>query len=162
MKVKDVMMGTPASCPAGTNLGAAVEILWNRNCGILPIVDAQEKLIGVVTDRDICIALGTRNKLAGEITVNEVASANVFSCRPDDDIRSALATMAQTKVRRLPVVDAQGKLQGILSLDDVVLHANGGILGKSPELSNDEVIETLKQVYRVGLPEIVRPKTAAA
>lgn len=58
MKVKDVMVGTPASCTTETNLGAAVEVLWNQNCGILPVVNEEEKVIGVVTDRDMCIALG--------------------------------------------------------------------------------------------------------
>src|SRR5579872_7446501 len=55
MKVKDVMVGTPASCTSETNLGSAVEILWKQNCGILPIVDAQQKVIGVVTDRTLAL-----------------------------------------------------------------------------------------------------------
>src|SRR5574340_880164 len=62
MKVADVMMGTPASCTETTNLAAAVEILWERNCGIVPVVNPDGKVTGVVTDRDICIALGTRNR----------------------------------------------------------------------------------------------------
>jgi predicted transcriptional regulator len=59
MKVKDIMMRTAARCHPDTNLGAAVEMMWTRNCGILPVVDAEDKLVGVITDRDICIALGT-------------------------------------------------------------------------------------------------------
>lgn len=61
MRVKDVMMRTAAICSRETNLGEAVEILRNRNCGMLPVVDAEQTVIGVITDRDICIALGTRN-----------------------------------------------------------------------------------------------------
>lgn len=162
MKVKDVMMGTPASCRSSMNLAAAVEILWSRNCGILPVVNSQEKVVGILTDRDICIALGTRNARPAEIAVGQVASEEVVSCKPEDDIRTALEYMAEAKVRRLPVVDAQGTLQGILSLDDVVLHANRGVLGKAPELSNDAVVETLQRIYRVNLPQVERPRAARA
>lgn len=162
MKVKDVMVGTPAYCGSDTNLGAAVEILWNRNCGILPIVNAHEKVVGVVTDRDLCIALGTRNRLPGEIAVGQVASGQVFACKPDDDIRAALTTMAQAKVRRLPVLNADGKLLGILSMDDVVLRAEAGFGGKAPELSYDAVVDTLKKLYRPQLPELVLEKAAVA
>jgi CBS domain-containing protein len=160
MKVKDVMMRTPASCTPETNLGAVVETLWNRNCGILPVVNAQQKVIGVVTDRDVCIALGTRNRLAGEIIVREVASGNVFTCRPDDDVRDALTTMAHAKVRRLPVVNADGKLEGILSMDDVVAHSEAKVPGKTTELSDDDVVDTLKVLYRGALPEVAQRKAA--
>lgn len=160
MKVKDIMVRTPAYCASDTNLGAAVEILWNRNCGILPIVNEQEKVVGVVTDRDLCIALGTRNQLPAEITVSQVASGKVFACKPDDDIRTALATMAQAKVRRLPVIHVDGKLLGILSMDDVVLHAGAGLGGKTPELSYDAVVDTLKKLYGPQLPELVHEKAA--
>ena len=161
MKVKDVMMRTAASCNRETNLGAAVEILWDRNCGISPIVNAEQKVIGVVTDRDLCIALGTRNRLPGDITVSEVTSGKVFACAAEDDIRSAMAAMAQAKVRRLPVVTAEGKLEGILSMDDVAMHS-GTRTGKgASELSSDDVVETLKAVYRPQLPEVVT-RTATA
>ena len=58
MKVQDAMMGTPIFCSPETNLGSAIELLWGRNCGVLLIVDAMQKVIGVVTDRDLCVALG--------------------------------------------------------------------------------------------------------
>lgn len=161
MKVKDVMVGTPASCTSEANLGSAVEILWKQNCRILPIVDAQQKVVGVVTDRDVSIALGTRNRLPGEITVGQVASGNVFSCKPDDDVRTALATMGEAKVRRLPVISASGKLEGILSMDDVVLHSEAKIPGRTPQLSHDDVVETLKKLYRPELPRVVPQKAAA-
>jgi CBS domain-containing protein len=154
-------MGTPATCGLGTNLGAAIEILWNRNCGILPVVNAENQVVGVVTDRDLCIALGTRNRLPGEIAVADVVSGKLFSCKPDDEIQSALATMAQQQVRRLPVIDAEGKLKGILSMDDVTLHAESRTSGKHPELSFDDVTVTLKKLYAPHLPELVKKGVAA-
>ena len=161
MKVQDVMMGTPATCNSGTNLGAAIEILWNRNCGILPVVNAENQVVGIVTDRDLCIALGTRNRLPGEITVAEVVSGKVFSCKPGDDIQTALATMAQEQVRRLPVINAEGKLEGILSMDDVTLHAEPRTPGKHPELSFEDVAVTLKKLYAPHLPQLVKRGVAA-
>lgn len=162
MKVADVMMRTPASCTAVTNLAAAVEILWQRNCGMLPVVGHEGRVTGVITDRDICIALGTRNRPAAEITVAEVQPAKLFACKADDDIHSALAIMSGAKVRRLPVLDGDGKLQGILSFDDVVLHAISGGIGRIPELSSNEVIEYMKRVYQPKLPAVARPKVAVA
>ena len=153
MKVQDVMMRTPASCTPETNLGAAVEILWDRNCGMLPVVDARQRVIGVITDRDLCVALGTHNRLPGEITVGEVLSGEAFTCGAEDDIHAALHTMAHKKVRRLPVVNQDGVLEGILSMDNVVLHAELGGRNQFAELSQEDVVKTLKQIYGPRLPQ---------
>src|SRR5215472_16771979 len=103
MKVKEVMMGTPYTCPRESNLGQATELKWKGNCGFLPVTGAEGKVCGVITDRDICIALGTRNKVAGEITVGEVTGDKLHACSPEDEIHLALLTMREGKVRRLPV-----------------------------------------------------------
>ena len=163
MSVKNVMVRTPAFCASETNLGTAAEVLWNRNCGILPIVNVHQKVVGVVTDRDLAIAMGTRNRLPGEITLAEVASGKLYSCKPDDGIPAALKTMAENKVRRLVVVNAEGKLEGILSMDDIVLRAETTTgVGKTPEVSSGDVIKTLKAIYGPQLPELARPAAAAA
>ena len=73
MKVRDVMTAAAVCCKPETNIGSAVELLWSHDCGMLPVVDTDRKLLGVVTDRDICIAMGTRNRLPGDLTVGEVA-----------------------------------------------------------------------------------------
>jgi CBS domain-containing protein len=159
MQVKDIMAAKPASCRRETNLAAASEILWNRNCGILPVL-ADGKVVGVVTDRDICIALGTRNRLASEVTVGEVTSGNLYSCGPEDEIETVLNAMGELQVRRMPVIDAKGKLVGLLSMDDVVLHSEPKAAGRTPALSNDDVVDTLKLVYRWQAPGL-RAKPAA-
>jgi CBS domain-containing protein len=161
MKVQDVMMRTPASCTPETNLGSAVEILWSRNCGMLPVVDARQKLIAVVTDRDLCVAFGTRNKLPGKITVGEVAKGKVHACQGEDDIHVALETMAEYKVRRLPVVDPEGRLEGILSMEDVILHTEVGPWCRASDLSHEDVIKTLQRIYGRSVPQIVGARTVA-
>lgn len=155
MQVKDVMTGTPVSCRLDTNLAAASEALWKQNCGILPVLNDQGKVVGVVTDRDICIALGTRNRLASDITVGEVVSGQLFSCSPEDDIQTVLRAIGELQVRRMPVIDAKGKLVGLLSMDDLVLHSNPQARGKAPALSHDDVMNALKKLYQPQVPERV-------
>jgi CBS domain-containing protein len=160
MKVRDVMVETPAFCTRDTNLGAAVEILWTRNCGFLPVVDSQMKVSGVITDRDICVALGTRNRLPGQVTVGEVSSGQIYSCKANDDIHAALATMSAQKIHRLPVVDAEGKLQAILSLDDVILHAQSRKTSNPLDLSFEDVVDALQYVSAPFLPAVIQTRTA--
>ncbi len=155
MKVQDVMMRTPASCTPETNVGTAVEILCRRDCGMLPVVDARQKVIGIVTDRDLCVALGTQNRLAGKMTVGEFAREQVYTCRAEDDIHAALQTMAEHKVRRLPVVSQDGVLEGILSMDNVILHTELGEWGKTSGLSHEDVIKTLQRIYGPSLPQVM-------
>jgi CBS domain-containing protein len=158
MKVKDVMVKTTAFCNPETNLGIAVEIMWNRNCGFLPVVDAQRHVVGVVTDRDIAMALGTRNQIPGEITVAAIATRKIQWCRPEYDIHMALDIMAENKVRRLVAVNDQNQLEGVLSMDDVVLFAETTPGGKV-DLSSDDVLRTLKALYS---PQLLRRRAGAA
>jgi CBS domain-containing protein len=134
-------------------LGSAVEILWNRNCGILPVVDSDERVVSVITDRDICIALGTRNRLPGELTVGDVATQRAICCGADEDVRSALGKMAEARVRRLPVVNADGRLEGLLSMVDVIGRTNPKSTAKGNELTAEGVVNTLQKLYAPQLPQ---------
>jgi CBS-domain-containing membrane protein len=133
--------------------------LWNNNCGILPVTNIQSKVIGVVTDRDMFIALATRNRLPGDVTVGEVMSGRLFACKPGDDIHVALGTMAENRVRRLPVLDDGGKILGILSMEDVVMEAQ---TGEKPALSCEEIVHALKGIYGTRLPQVVHKNAVAA
>ena len=154
MKVKEVMTQSAVCCRRDTNVGAAVELMWVRNCGMLPVVGPDEKLIGVVTDRDICIALGTRNRVAGELPIGEIATKNVFTCNSEDEIHEALNTMAAKRVRRLPVVNAAGVPQGILSMDDIIVHTDLSKWEGGCELSAEEVVRSLKKLYGQKFPVV--------
>jgi len=147
MKVVNVMSEEEIFCGPHANLAAAAELLWNQDLGFLPVVDDEQKVIGVVTDRDLLIALCTRNRLPREVTVGEVCSGTVHLCYADDDIHTALQTMAREQVRRLPVVDHKGTLQGILSMDDVVDRSEPVRPGGTSELSFEVVMRTLKRIY---------------
>ena len=141
MQVQDIMVRDAKSCRTDTNLAAVTAIMWNNGCGALPVVEDTEKVVGMITDRDICIAVGTRNRLASEIKVADVVPQRVYTCAPEDDIRAALRTMQTEKVRRLPVVSSDGLLQGILCLDDIVLNAK-----KTAALSYGHLFETVRAI----------------
>jgi signal-transduction protein with cAMP-binding, CBS, and nucleotidyltransferase domain len=155
------MVGTPRGCRSDVPLSDAVEIMWNQQCGILPVLNSEQKVIGVVTDRDLCLTLGTCGRLPGDVTIGEVTSGKLYACQADDDIHEALATMKAKKVRRLPVLDAAGKLAGILSMDDVVLHTETRRPTRSRELTPEEIVDTLKKVYAPAVPEVVGKKAAS-
>ena len=150
MKVQDVMTRAVASCHRNADLAAATALMWERNCGHLPVVDDQGKVVAVITDRDICIALGTRNRCAGEVRVSEVICRPAVVCNADDELRSALKIMARERVRRLPVVDHDGALVGILSLDDVTLQARHHGDTDRPPVSFEDVMHTLRAIYKHG------------
>jgi CBS domain-containing protein len=126
MKVREVMR-EPVFCGLDATLAAAVELMRNNGCGFLPIVGEGGNVIGVITDRDICIALGTRNQKPSDVLVKDVmlpkqyTFPKLFTCTPNDDIHCVLEVMRTEKVRRLPVIDHEGGLLGILSMDDIVL-----------------------------------------
>jgi len=140
MKIKDIMTTEPRVCSRDTNLATAAELMLDGDCGILPVV-REGKLVGVVTDRDLYIALATRNKLASHLTVGDVVQTPVWTCGPDDDVQAALVTMKQHSVRRLPVEGFGGTVLGIISLDDISLAA-----GPGRSVRDAEVVEALQAI----------------
>jgi CBS domain-containing protein len=141
MKVREIMTDQVRVCAPQMNLATATELMWNNDCGVMPVVE-DGKLEGIVTDRDICIALGTRNCAARDLTVRDVETETVETCRTEDDVHQAMETMRRAKVRRLPVVDEKGALQGMLSLNDIAFRAEK----KHGDLSYQEVVDTLKAI----------------
>jgi CBS domain-containing protein len=145
MKVQEVYTGKPVTCGPDSNLATAAWAMWNHDCGIVPVVDSTGKLMGVVSDRDVTMAAVTKNRTPSEIHVREIMTGQVQICHPNDDILSALQTLAAHRIRRLPVVDGDGILLGILSLSDLVHRAQ--IPGMGPgEIPAKEVLGTLKEV----------------
>ncbi|OFV94255.1 MAG: hypothetical protein A3F68_08605 [Acidobacteria bacterium RIFCSPLOWO2_12_FULL_54_10] len=149
MQVKEIMTPAPKFCRVDTNLAVAAELLWTTNCGTLPVVDEGGKVVGMITDRDICIAVGTRNRLPSEVEAGEVVAWRLFACAPEDDIHEALETMKSEKVRRLPVLGSSGSLEGILSLNDVAVRA----ANRKGDISYADVADTLKAICEHTMPE---------
>lgn len=144
MKVQDVMTQKVRTCQPETNLAEAAMEMWKGDCGILPVVAEGGKVVGMITDRDICMAAATKHRDVATIRVKEVTSGKVYGCSPETDIHEALAIMQQRQVRRLPILDAEtGELSGIVSMNDVALKAQSGARA---ELSAEDVESTMRGI----------------
>jgi CBS domain-containing protein len=137
MKVKELMTTDVKQCGMETNLAEAARVMWEGDCGAVPVTDASGRVVGVVTDRDICIAAATRPRTEGEIPVKDVISKALYTCAPGDDVRAALETMKSRKVRRLPVVEHGGRLAGIVSIHDIAVQSRS----RGGDLSPDSVLD---------------------
>jgi CBS domain-containing protein len=122
MKISQLMTPHPVTCTASTNLAEAAALMLEGDCGILPVL-SDGKLFGVVTDRDLFIALGTRDLRPSSMTVADVVTGPVFTCGPDDEPETVLALMKEHQIRRLPVLGFGGTVLGIVSMNDLALAA---------------------------------------
>jgi CBS domain-containing protein len=144
MKVKDLQTSDVRTCSPDTNLAAAAQIMWECDCGVVPVVDDDHMLLGMITDRDICIATTTRSAAPADIQVRSVmTTGTVHFCRPDDNVRDVLATMGTHRVRRLPVLDKTNRVVGILSLSDLVRRAEHR---SGAEVPGAEFLEALQSI----------------
>lgn len=144
MRVNEIMTRDVRRCTPETSLVVAAQLMQERGCSLLPVVDVDGRVLGVVTDRDICMAIVTKGRRASDITAWEAASTTVSSCHPDDDVKEALKTMASKKVNTLPVVDHHGVLQGIIAMSDMIRTAGQLKRGRITDLSYEDVIDSLK------------------
>lgn len=149
MKVRDLMKSHPSVAFGGQSLQKVGAIMAQVDCGVLPVLGEGDVVVGVITDRDVCLALAERDVRPSEALVEEAMSTPVHSCGPDQEVGQALATMRDYRVRRLPVVDAEGHLKGLLSFDDVTLEAHES--GSEGPLYA-EIACTLQSINRRDLP----------
>jgi CBS domain-containing protein len=162
MKVKDVMTRDVQICTPDNNLAAVAMIMLKNDCGVVPVMKYDCEVVGVITDRDICLAVATKHRLPSDITVSEVFSGNLYACHPQENVRDALKIMRSQKVSRLPVISGNGTLQGIISMTDVVLHAEDDRVLKMSELSYEDVVRTLKGIYVRRMPAAADPVMASS
>ena len=145
MKIEDLMTTDVGACRPFDSVDRSAKLMWERDCGAVPVVDQEGRVIAMLTDRDICMAALTQGRALGEIHVSSAMSRRLWSCRPKDDVKEAETVMRAHQVRRLPVVDAEGKLVGLLSISDlarVAVSPKGGGAKKKPVAAAD-VGETL-------------------
>lgn len=122
---KEVMTAQPHVCYEDDSVYDAVHIMKQANCGAVPVVNAQGICTGIITDRDVCLQVVFRGLDPKNTLLLDVMSRDVLTCQPDDSMRDVLTKMENYKVRRMPVVDSQGKVLGIISASDIVHHENG-------------------------------------
>src|ERR1051325_7716398 len=106
------------------SLNRAAQLMWENDCGAIPVVDSELKVVGMLTDRDICMASYTQGIALAGISVGRVMSCDVCACVATDNITSAAELMRERQIRRLPVVDERERLVGILSMSDIAREAD--------------------------------------
>ena len=139
MKIRKIMTKAPTYCTPSCTAEMAASLMHQCDTGILPVVqDSLDlKLIGVVTDRDLCLAVIAARRAPAHTVVNECMSRNPKCVGQDDDIKQAVDLMAEHQLRRLPVVDEHGKVLGMLSLADII---------EQDALSSEVLADALKKI----------------
>jgi len=157
MKVADIMTTEVHHCRVGDRLDCVAKSLWDHDCGALPVVDGRGRTVGMITDRDVCMAAYTTGRTLAAITVTCASSHGVHSVTPDDSIEHAESVMKMHRVRRLPVIDIGGNLIGILSLADIARHAHPSAppapgAEVTDALDSERVASTAAAVFRSHNP----------
>ncbi|MEY4511011.1 MAG: hypothetical protein RLZZ450_3133 [Pseudomonadota bacterium] len=148
MRVRSLMSTAVHSCTSEQTLAQAARLLWEYDVGAVPVVDAGGRPVAMITDRDICMAAYLRGAAIAEIDVASAMSTDLFTCHVDDPLSEAERTMMTRQVRRLPVVDDEGKLIAVLSLNDIVLARKTNAIGKVRAFLRGDVVETLAAISR--------------
>lgn len=150
MKVQDLMTQDVGTCRASDSLSAAAQLMWDRDCGCVPIVadDGSKQIVGMLTDRDICMATHFHGVAPGALRVGDAMSKSVCAIGPFETLADAEAVMRDARVRRLPVVDAEQQLVGLISLADLARAATRERRrgSKKPEVSDFEIGETMEAI----------------
>jgi CBS domain-containing protein len=144
MKVKDICTWNPSVCPVNGSLADAAQVMWEGDCGAVPVVDESGKVVGMVSDRDFTLAALTKDRAPRFVEVREVMTGRVYTCSAEEDVRTALRTMGERRVRRLPVIDEEGNLKGILSISDCIRHAKPMFEVGEPGIPSDELLVALQ------------------
>ena len=124
MRIEQLMTKSPKTCRPDSSLSDAARLMWENDFGCLPGTEGESGgVVSMITDRDICMAAYFAERAPDELRVSEAMTKDIYACNPEDDLAEATAIMRETAVRRLPVLDASGRVIGLLSLADVAREA---------------------------------------
>lgn len=146
MTVGEIMKRPVQTCGPHDSLHFAAKIMWDNDCGCVPVVESG-KVVGMLTDRDICMAAYTQGVPLTALEAWSAMSHEVFSCAPTDAVATAEAIMQDHHIRRLPVIERDGQLVGMLSLSDLALESTRESRAKAKrQVSADGVVRTLGSI----------------
>jgi CBS-domain-containing membrane protein len=153
MEIREVMTDNPESCDISAAANEASRIMWERDCGAVPVIDAAGRVAGIVTDRDICMAAYFQGLPLTQIRVADIMTRQPCTCTRDHDLADAEQLMQDRQIRRLPIVDDSGALVGMLSLADVAqaVKRTGAESPKSSEFK--ELFQTVAAVSEPRRPQ---------
>jgi CBS domain-containing protein len=147
MKVEQIMSREVKTCVPEDTLNRAAQLMWEHDVGCVPVV-SHGTVVGVITDRDICMAAYTQGRRLDEVSVASVMSSQVQSCTPGDTLETASAVMKRHQLRRLPVVKTKGELVGVVSISDLTRGAEAEPNQRVREQYLHQVESTLAAVTR--------------
>jgi len=148
MRVEQIMTKQVKSCGRDDTLDRAAQLMWDSDCGCLPVCagNGANRVVGVITDRDICMSALFKGKALRELHVADTMAQQLQLCRPGDSLADAEKTMRQARIRRLPVVDDQGALVGMIALADLAREAARESTRPKQEITEMEVGNTLAAI----------------
>lgn len=162
MKVKELMSEPAVVCGSTDTLNTAAQLMWQHDCGAVPVVNESGSLVGMITDRDICMSAYTQGLPLQAIPVSSAMATQVASCQPDDSLEAAERLMSDRKIRRVPIVDSASRPLGVVSLNDLARRA-ASIRGKDG--FDHEVTRTLAAICEprspAGAARKARPRARA-
>lgn len=148
MRVAEIMTSEVSTCLEDDELAEVVRRMEQHDCGCLPVVANGTRVVGVVTDRDICLVAGRTGKPLSELRVADAMTRPVRTCSADASLEEAEYVMREAQVRRLPVVDEGGALVGILALADLAREAEHERKLRHQEVSRIDIGDTLAAISR--------------
>ena len=123
MLIKDIMSQPIVSAPTSATLDAIARLMWEFDCGTIPVIDDAGHLAGIVTDRDVCMAAYTQGKPLAAIPVTTAMASPVIACHVGDAIETAEHLMRDNQIRRLPVLDSESRPVGVVAMNDLTRFA---------------------------------------
>jgi CBS domain-containing protein len=151
MHVREIMTTRVNTCRPEDTLNVAARMMWEDDIGAVPVVDGDRGVLGMLTDRDLCMAAYTRGLPLTAISASDVMSKKIYSCKPSVTLAQAEQLMREHQVRRLPVVDDDNQLVGILTLNDLARATHGSRRGHA------ELVGTIAAICAPRKPVAVTP-----
>ena len=145
MKAEDVMTRRVVACRADTELAHAARLMWDNDCGAIPVVDSADHVVGILTDRDACMSAYFQGRSLRDLRASACMASEVVTCSPSETAEDVARLMARHRVRRIPVTAADGQLLGIVSLGDL-LAAAARAGGKKGKQLQDCLLESLTRI----------------
>jgi len=148
-KVRDLMTKAVICCGQQSDLSEVATLMATHNCGVIPVTNENGKLVGIITDRDICLILAESGSDIIGYQVENCMKTDLHTCHPEDNVNMALKTMQTAKVKRLPVVDQNHIIKGIISLNDILFFTQSNeALETAAVIPTNNVLKVMLEIYR--------------
>jgi CBS domain-containing protein len=147
MNIDSIMEKEVVTCGPEDTLESAAILMWNNACGAVPIVSEDGRALGLITDRDIAMASALQHKPLWQIKAQEVCGdRGIVACQRNATADEALQKMGENGVRRLLVLDSEGRLEGLISMDDAICEARRD--GDGAGIGFSQLVPALQEVCR--------------